>query len=426
MSLRPNRRQFVLAAAATTVGVGAFALARTRGAVPVTGAADSRLAAFDRLMTAVIRGVPVPGAALAVTRHGRLVYARGFGYADARRCVPVQPAALFRIASVSKPITAVAVLRLVDQGKLNLDDPVLKYVRIEPHRAPGAMFDSRLHAVTVRHCLQHTGGWDRDISPDPSGIPWDIADALGSSPPLTIDDVVRYGLGRRLDFDPGTRHVYSNFGYLLLGRVIEAGSGDSYEDYVRREVLTPLGVGQMRLGRALPEDRFLDEVHYHDTRRRFGRCLHPPRLRAAVPLPDGADNFEVYEAHGGWVASAIDLVRFAHGFDDPEHCPVLSAKAIETMWQRPAGDVESDRYYACGWRVRPAGTGGRPNTWHAGTVWGASALLVRRGDGVSWAVLFNTDSHPNGTKLPELVDGYLHDAADEVSEWPAGSTEPQR
>jgi N-acyl-D-amino-acid deacylase len=418
---RPTRRQFVLSAAATAAGLGVFTLARSRGAVPVTGAADPRLAPFDRLMTAVVRGVPVPGAALAVTRHGRLVYARGFGHADARRRVPVEPDALFRTASVSKPVTAVAVLRLVDAGQVRLDDPVLKYVRSVPHLTPGSTFDSRWHTVTVRHCLHHTGGWDRDLSPDPSGIPWDIAESLGISPPLSINDVVRYALGRPLDFDPGTRHAYSNLGYLLLGRVIETASGTSYEDYVRREVLAPLGANGMRLGRALPENRFPGEVHYHDTRKRVGRCLYPPRVGEVVPLPDGADNFEVYEAHGGWVASAIDLVRFARGFDDPERCPVLSAKAVETMWQRPPGDAGEDRYYACGWRVRPAGAGGRPNTWHAGTVWGASALLVRRGDGITWAALFNTDSHPNGTKLPELVDGYLHAAADEVTAWPDGA-----
>jgi N-acyl-D-amino-acid deacylase len=268
----------------------------------------------------------------------------------------------------------------------------------------------------VRHCLHHTGGWDRDRSPDPSGTPGPIAEALGVSPPLGVDHVVRYGLGRRLDFEPGARHVYSNFGYLLLGRVIETVTGRGYEDYVRTEVLAPLGCAGMRLGRAMPEDRFAREVRYYDALKRFGRCLHPPRLGQAVPLPDGADNFEVYEAHGGWVASAADLVRFARGFD-PERDPAVFA--------RPAGPAgfdrdgkPLDRYYAAGWHVRPNGAGGRPNVWHDGTVWGCSALLVKRGDGLSWAVLLNTDSHPDGTKLPEVIDAHLHAAADRVTEWP--------
>src|SRR5262249_25025379 len=152
-------------------------------------------------------------------------------------------------------------------------------------------------------------------SPDPSGIPGQIAGALGISPPVTIEQTVRYGLGRRLDFDPGTQHVYSNFGYLVLGRVIETVTQRKYAENVRTAVLAPLGGRGMGLGRAMPEARFADEVRYYDPRKRLGPCQLPPRLGQAVPLPDGADNFEVYEAHGGWVASAVDLVRFAGGFD---------------------------------------------------------------------------------------------------------------
>jgi N-acyl-D-amino-acid deacylase len=183
----------------------------------------------------------------------------------------------------------------------------------------------------------------------------------------------------------------------------------------------------MRLGRAQLQDRFSGEVAYHDTRKRVGPCLYPPRLREPVPLPDGADNFEMYEAHGGWVASAVDLLRFARGFDTSVRSPVLSASSMGTLLARPDGPAgyEADgrprgHYYACGWRVRPNGTGGRANVWHMGTVWGASAMLVRRGDGISWAALFNTDSTPSGTKLPDALDDRFHEAADRVNEWPEG------
>ncbi len=425
MSWRPSRRELAISAAAVAVGWGAMARIRSRKKMPITGIPDERLASFDRLMTAFVRDVPVPGASLAVSHRGKLVYARGFGYADAQKRVPVEPHALFRIASVSKSLTAVAVLQLVDRQRVHLDDPILRYVQTAPQLAPGTAFDPRWHAITVRHCLHHTAGWDRDLSPDPSGIPWQIAESLGITPPLTIDDVIRYALGRPLDFAPGTRHVYANLGYLLLGRVIETASHQRYEDYVRQEVLAPLGAAAMRLGRSLPEHRFPNEVHYHDTRKRVGHCLYPPRVGKVVPLPDGADNFEVYEAHGGWVASAVDLLRFAQAFDQPRHCPILAPASVESLFARPHGTAgytadgqPLDRYYACGWRVRPDGHGGRPNCWHAGTVWGASALLMRRGDGISWAVLFNTDSDPAGEKLPDRVEAALHEAADAVPHWP--------
>ena len=95
------------------------------------------------------------------------------------------------------------------------------------------------------------------------------------------------------------------------------------------------------------ENRAKGEVSYYDSKKAIGRCLYPPRLGERVPVPDGVANVEGYEAHGGWIASAIDLVKFASAFELPAKCPILSKSAIETMWQRPHGspgyDEEGDR-----------------------------------------------------------------------------------
>lgn len=420
----PTRRQFLRSVA---MGAGSLALPTLGRAddVPLTGAADPRLAPFDRLMTAFLAEHKVPGAALAITRSGKFVHARGYGFADVEKKRGVQPASLFRIASISKPLTAVAVMQLVDQGKVKLDDPVLEFIRLMPHRQPGAEPDPRWKNITIRHCLQHTGGWDRQKSFDPIGVPRKIADALGTKPPVSPTDVIRYMIGRKLDFDPGERYVYSNLGYLLLGRVIETASGEKYDEYVRRKVLTPLGIKKMQLGRALPENRAKGEVSYYDSKRATGLCLYPPRAGEQVPFPDGAANFEGYEAHGGWIASAIDLVRFASALDDPKRCPVLSAAAIAEMWKRPPGAAGFDDgqpkpvYYGLGWSVRPVGDRGRANTWHTGLISGTSTILVRRHDGLNWAVLFNTDRNPDGKVLSGIIDPLVHQAADEVKEWPA-------
>jgi N-acyl-D-amino-acid deacylase len=312
------------------------------------------------------------------------------------------------------------VLRLAEQRRVSLDAPVLRYVELEPHLAHRAESDPRWQKVTVRHCLLHTGGWDRGRSFDPIAVPRRIAAALGMKPPVPPEDVVRYMLGRRLDFDPGTGVAYSNLGYLLLGRVIEAASGRRYEAFVRDEVLAPLGVTAPRLGRALPEHRMEGEARYYDAAGDAASCLYPPRAGERVPLPDGGENFEAFDAHGGWVASAPDLVRFAAAFDDPRRCPILSENGIRTMWARPAGRAgfhASGRprayYYGCGWAVRPVGADGRANTWHDGLIGGTSALLVRRHDGLSWAALFNTDRTPDGEVLSGVIDPLLHRAADE-------------
>ena len=139
-----------------------------------------------------------------------------------------------------------------------------------------------------------------------------------------------------------------------------------------------------------------------------------------MPVPDGVANVEGYEAHGGWIASAIDLVKFASAFELPAKCPILSKSAIETMWRQPHGSPVTreegdplDVFYGCGWFVRPMGKRG-VNTWHTGLISGTSTLLVRRHDGLNWAVLFNSDRNQNGKVLSGLIDPLLHDAADEV------------
>ena len=128
---------------------------------------------------------------------------------------------LFRIASVSKPITAVAILQLVERGKLKLSDKIVDVLKMEPHLEEGAKLDERWKDVTIEHCLLHTGGWNRDKSYDPMFQAPRMAKSLEVELPIEPAHVIRYMLGQPLDFDPGAQYAYSNFGYCLLGRVIE-------------------------------------------------------------------------------------------------------------------------------------------------------------------------------------------------------------
>lgn len=180
---------------------------QTRPPVSVTGAADPRLASFDRLMTRFVAENELTGAALAVARHGRLVYARGFGLADVEQRVPVRPRSLFRIASVSKPVTAVAVLRLVERGKLGIDARVVDLLDVRQGGEPVAPGDPRLRQVTVRHLLQHRGGWDRERSFDPMFRSVRIAREFGAEPPAGPALILASMWKRPLDFDPGQRYA---------------------------------------------------------------------------------------------------------------------------------------------------------------------------------------------------------------------------
>jgi CubicO group peptidase (beta-lactamase class C family) len=395
--------------------------------VAVTGKADPRLASFDRLMTRFVLENKLPGAALAVARNGRVVYARGFGHADPDRREPVQPRSLFRIASISKPITAAAVLRLVEQGRLGLDDRVVDHLDVRHGGAPVAPADPRLKQVTIRHLLQHRGGWDRDKSFDPMFRSLRIAREFGTRPPAGPGLVIASMWKRPLDFDPGARSVYSNFGYCLLGRVIEKASGVSYEEHVREHVLAPLGVRAMRIGETLPEGRAPLEVHYFTKRKRPGRAVVGPTIGAPVPWPYGGWYLEAMDAHGGWIASAPDLVRFGSAFAPPHLGTILDATSVRTAFARPEGRAghQADGkprqvYYGCGWQVRCDRQGRPMNTWHTGYLDGSTSILVRRHDGLVWAVLFNSDDTPGGESPAALIDPLVHTAADAVKEWPEG------
>lgn len=424
---RCSRRQFLgygLAAGLALVRGGAAPTEPPADSLPVTGADEPSLASFDDLMRSFVREQRVPGAALAVVRGRRLVYARGFGLADVDRNVPVEPDALFRIASVTKPITGVAVLHLAEQGKLSLPDKVTDLLPVAPFLKDGDRVDPRLNDVTVLHLLRHTGGWDRDKSGDPMMRPVAIARALNVPPPAGPEQVIRYTFGRPLDFDPGSRFAYSNFGYCVLGEIVRQVSGRSYEEYVRQEVLRPLGIKRMRLGKTL--EQAPGEVRYYADKDRTGRAV-VGQVGTQVPLPYGTFYLEAMQAHGGWIASAIDLVRFAAALDDPGRCPVLGPAGFQALYARPPGPAgfgddgkPRDAYYGCGWEVRVLrGRGrGRGNTWHSGGLPGTSTLLVRRFDGLDWAVLFNTRHGPGGKELCDLIDPLLHQAADRVRSWP--------
>jgi len=391
--------------------------------LPETGKSFKTLRPFDLMMRRFVRDNEIPGAALAVAKDGRLLYARGFGWADRRNKTPVQPHSLFRIASISKPITAVAILRLVDQGKLKLDGKAFARLPHKPLQRKGAKLDPRLNQITIRHLLQHRGGWDRAQSMDAMFQPARIARALGKAPPASANDIIRFMRGWPLDFNPGSRYAYSNLGYNVLGRVIEKATGRGYEEYVRAELLKPLGITAMSIGRTLPAGRARDEVRYHARGGRAGFSVMARNFGARVPRPYGAWHLEAMDSHGAWIASVIDLVRFGSALDQFEKSKILSPKSIAAMTERPEGPAGFDEkgnpketFYGLGWFVRPVGK--KSNRWHTGSLDGTAALLVLRHDGLCWAVLFNTRSTPCGGHAGRQIDPLLHTAAEAVKEWP--------
>ncbi len=363
-----------------------------------TGPEIPELRVFDTTMREFMVSHKVSTGALAITYKSRLMFVRGYSW-TAGSCPATDPESLFRIASLSKPITSAAVMKLVEDGEVRLDE---KVVDILPFGYPERRHpDPNLKEVTIRHLLQHLGGWDRNEAFDPMFQDKRISRALDSPLPISRADIITYMNGQPLQHKPGTKYAYSNYGYCLLGRVIEQRTGMTYDGYVRKKVLLPLGIAGMRLGRSEFEDRAPGEVTYES---RDGAAYN-------------AFNLENMDSHGGWLASAPALARFAAAFDEPRDCPVLSAESIATMFALPE-TIEPDKYkpgekyYACGWSVRDYGSG-RRNTWHTGSLPGCYTFMARWSDGVNCVVLFNE----RGSGFGE-IDPLLREAVKSVTAWP--------
>lgn len=364
--------------------------------IPISGTAVPGMGSYDRIIADFMRKHAIPGGAVAVMRDGQLIYARGFGHADVENRTPVQPDALFRIASVSKTLTSAAIMKLVEEGRLTLDDRVAPLIaHLSP--APGATVDPRWERITIRQLLNHSGGWDRNKPNggfDPIDRPAVAAAAVGAPAPASSETLVRYMKGMPLDFDPGERWAYSNFGYIVLGRVIERLSGMPYAEYVRARVLQPVGANRTQQGRSRMRDALADEVRYYWP----GAGVNAPPVpsvfpsEGVVPFNYGGFHLEAGDASGAWVSSTVDLLRFLAGVDGrPGRPDILRADLVAEMTgSGPPVCAGGACYWALGWLVRP--TQGDATWSHGGTLPGTTAMLVRSHHGFALVGLFNTRS----------------------------------
>jgi len=368
-------------------------------AIPVSGTFVPELAPFDEAVLALLRDEGIPGAALAVARQGRLVLSRGYGVLERGVPTSVAPDARFRIASIAKPITAVAALALIeDLGETRLlDVPVVPALGIEPWLRNARSLDARLGRITLRHILQHSAGWDRERTFDPMFRAAEAARDLSVPSPPSPKDIARWGMGFPLDFEPGSRVAYSNFGYCLAGRWIEALSGRPYERYVRERVLGRLGVPAMEIGREGRAGRLSGESAYH-----------MPTSDPEPETPYVSIHPPLFDSHGGWVATAPDLVRFADRWDDSGMGSVSRA-AAQWVRERPTAPLPRRKdgtpamaWHGLGWLVRPVAQG--TNLWHSGTMAGTSSIVVRLASGTTWALLTNHRAMAD-------LDAVLHEAA---------------
>lgn len=377
--------------------------------MPITGKAGPDLEPLDKVVLNMMNRHGVPGAALAVAKDGKLVYAKGFGWADLAASLPVNPLTLFGLASLSKPLTALAALLLIENGQLSLDDRVFAILS-DIKAPPGAKANPLLQKITVRQLLNHSGGWDRAKSGDPTNWSPQIAQALKVPQPLTDEQFISFMLTQGLDFEPGTEHHYSNVGYILLGKIIEKKSGQKYEDFVRKHVLAAAGVGV--------NHAFVNEGHRayqsNEARRYLAgtNVLLPP-----MDLP-------MVRAAGGWTTTAVDMVRVLTALDGSRGKGLLKNKTMVEMLAPPPAPMKpraDGSYPGLGWPTVTLSKEGEFSYLHDGQFHGMRTFLKRLPTGVNWVLLFNVSMQPDqqDAQVGKLAVQEVREHVEKLGQYPA-------
>jgi CubicO group peptidase (beta-lactamase class C family) len=366
--MKIDRRMFFLGSAAALASPSVRAQA-------LPEPSDAERAAMAEAAQAFLKTHSLPAVSIAFAKGDQLLYRGAWGFANRSANEVATPDHRFRIASLSKPVTAVAIFTLIQAGKLSLDQPVFGPTGALGKLGEAVKPDMAFGTVNVGHLLTHTaGGWSNDPgSSDPTmQQPW-----------LTHAQVIAYGLATgRQSAAPGTTYIYSNFGYCLLGRIVENISGKSYEDYVREAVLASAGAGGMKLADATPAAPGSGEVRYYTT----GSDAADPY---ALPI-------RRLDSAGGWLATPSELALFGAAVGSATSPSPLNATSVAQMLKTTTANPG----YAHGWNVNAS----NGNSFHTGSLQGSQTLLIRTRGGVAWAVFLNTRNRAVPDVLRDLTN----------------------
>lgn len=348
------------------------------------------IAQVDHAVIAYMKKHNVPGLSVAIAKDDKLIYVKGYGYADVATLEKVTAKSLFRLASVSKPVTAIAVMKLIQDGKLSLDSKVFGTGGILGNDYGALPEGSYINEITVDELLHHTSGWSRSEG-DPTRD-----DPTFNHPSLNAAQLITWTLRHQpLTTRPGTAYAYSNFNFFLLGRVIGKVTGQRYEDYVKASILRPLGITDMQIGGNTKAARKPNEVVYYE------EGDEPYRV-----------NLARMDAGAGWIAPASDLLRLMVSADGLNlKKSILDSTTVRKML------TPSKVYarYACGWHLTSDGKA--TNWYHFGELMGTATLLAHTQMGFSWAILTNTgyQNTQTHTDLDQILWKAINDPA---TRWP--------
>ncbi len=320
-----------------------------------TGLERRQVQELERLITAEMARQGIPGMSVAVAVRGRVLWAAGFGLADLENHVPAKATTVYRLASISKPFTAVAVLQLVEQGKMDLEAPVEKYV---------PSFPKKQWPVTIRHLLCHQGGIRHYR---------DGAEMNSTRHYTDLIEPLQIFQNDPLLFEPGTRFSYTTYGYNLLGAAVEGASGMKFLDYLRRHIFEPAGLRRMR------DDNVYDLIP--ERARGYRRVLGGKIENCA--LADTSNKIP----GGGLVGTVEDLVDFAIHLNGGT---LLKKDTVGRMCTPQKTRDGKSTPYGLGWQVFERGA----QRWvgHGGAQQGVRTLLLMRPErGFAVALMANLE-----------------------------------
>lgn len=361
-----------------------------------------KYAGIEKNVNSFMHKWEIAGASIAIAHEGKLIFARGFGYADTATKAETQPYNKFRIASISKLVTAAAIMKLQEEGKLSLNDRVFGIDGILNDPFYCNPLDKRAYGITVAHLLSHEGGWTQRYG-DQMFMPVTIANNMGLKPPVDTKTIVRYALNKRLHFTPGAGKAYSNLGYGILGLIIEKASGMSYEEYCKRAILEPIGINDMTLAGNMQSQRAPFEVTYYQP---TDIVLKPSIYgtgELVVPTYGGND-IEALGGAGAWLATAPDLMRLLLAIDGlSTRKDILTDQSIKFMTDNNNG------FAPIGWKNTV-----NNGTWsRTGSFPGTAGMMKRQSDGLAWVVLLNTSTW-NGPEIYSYINNMMNKVVNQI------------
>ena len=363
-------------------------------------------AVSEKVINSFLHKWSIVGASVAISKDGKLIFARGFGYADSASLTEAQPYSQFRIASISKLITAIGIMKLLEEGKLALDEKVFGPDGILNDPYFSGPRDKRVYDITVAQLLGHEAGWSQRYG-DQMFMPLVVAEKMRVKLPVDTKTIVRFALDKRLQYTPGKGRAYSNLGYSILGLIIEKVSGMSYEDYCRKVIFDPLGIYDITIAGNLSSDKTPFEVTYYEP----SDVVLKPSIYGTgemVAPSNGGNDIRALGGAGAWLATAPDLMRLLLAVDGFTTRPdILSDESIRFM-------TDNDNGFApVGWKS----TVSDGTWWRTGSFPGSAGMMKRQSDGISWVVLFNSSAW-NGPEIYSYINNMMNRVIAQIKPWP--------